>query len=100
MRKIDAMHYHHGTSPGNKCRDCCNLVGGEYHDKHYYKCEAYGLTHSEASDWRLRYDACGLFNKPFDTVGHYPLIRVLRHAPKDHPAVQCDGQLSLEEATP
>lgn len=29
------------------------------------KCTVYGATHSEASDWRKKYEACGLYNKPW-----------------------------------
>lgn len=96
MRTIAAMHCHHGTSEGNTCRDCCNLVGHQ-HAKQYYKCAAYGISASMATDWRLKWDACGLYNVPFDETKQYPLIHVLQHSPKDSPAGQCDGQITLED---
>lgn len=71
---------------------------GHRHAKQYYKCEAYGISASMATDWRLKWEACGLYNVPFDAAKQYPLIHVLRHSPKDRPAVQCDGQITLEEA--
>ena len=36
----------------------------------------YGLTHSEASDWALKYTACGMFNK--EHSGH-PIIQFVKH---------------------
>lgn len=60
-RKIDAMHKRFGTYSA-LCKECDHLIGIEYHDKHYYKCELYGNRCSEATDWRLSYIACGMFN--------------------------------------
>ena len=96
MRTIAAMHYHHGTSPGHKCRECCNLVGYR-HAKQYYKCAAYGISASMVTDWRLKWEACCLYNEPFDEAKRFPLMHVLRHSPKDNLAVQCDGQITLED---
>lgn len=66
LRKIDLMHHLYGQIEGKKCSECCHLQSGRYHDTILHKCELYGLTHSEASDWRLKYTACGLFNKETD----------------------------------
>lgn len=62
VRKINLMHQMFGTAAG-KCGDCEHLVEGRYNDRMLRKCEVYGLTHSEASDWAKRWNACGLFNK-------------------------------------
>ena len=56
-RKIDAMHAHFGTCEGVQCKGCRHLISGEWHDRRYHKCELYGLSHSEATDWRLSYQA-------------------------------------------
>ena len=60
MRKIELMHARFGKSE-HKCRECCHF--GEYmRSKKYFKCAVYGLSASEATDWRANYQACGLFN--------------------------------------
>lgn len=66
LRKIELMHHLYGQIEDKKCSECCHLQSGRYHDTILHKCELYGLTHSEASDWRLKYTACGLFNKETD----------------------------------
>jgi hypothetical protein len=65
IRKIDAMHLYFGVTPGEHCKDCCHCISGQYRDKNYRKCEAYGMTHSEATDWAQSWLACGLYNKPY-----------------------------------
>ena len=62
IKKIDAMHYYYGCAEG-KCEDCEHFITIR-HDRLYHKCEMYGVSSSEASDWRCSYPACGLFNKP------------------------------------
>ena len=61
-RKIDAMHERYGTYPA-QCRECDHCITGKYHDRRYSKCELYGMTHSEATDWRQSYMACGMYNR-------------------------------------
>lgn len=63
VRKIDLMHQLYGTKPDQRCKDCKHFWSGLIHDYRYNKCQIYGFTNSEASDWRLKYQACGLFNK-------------------------------------
>lgn len=60
LRKIDLMHELFGKADG-KCKDCEHYRTFKHHDKSYRKCEVYGITQSEASDWKAGYDACGLF---------------------------------------
>lgn len=81
-RKIFAMHKRFGTCGVFRCKDCDHLIGGKYHDKQLYKCELYGLTHSEATDWRLSYQACGMYNMPQNMDRWVPMIEQIRHAPK------------------
>ena len=90
IRKIDLMHRIFGFSPGNKCKDCDNLVRGKYHTRMLTKCEVYGLTHSEASDWSGRYDACGMFNKEYHGNA---IIRMVNTRPD--PAEPIEGQQSI-----
>lgn len=62
MRKLELMHFYFGKGEG-QCKDCSHLQAGRYHDKMLRKCDVYGMTHSEASDWALKYPACGMKNK-------------------------------------
>lgn len=96
VRKIDAMYYFYGEDPnGRKCIDCEHLISGEYHDKHYYKCTVYGCSHSEGTDWRKKYFACGLIGKPFPEDDKR-IIDIIRHKPiKNYNPVS--GQISIND---
>lgn len=62
-RKILAMLIHFGElKNGKTCEQCCHLKKYGWRGKNYYKCEVYGISNSEATDWRLYYPACGAFN--------------------------------------
>ena len=63
--KIDKMHHIYGLIEDKKCKDCKNLQTFKYHGKTYRKCAAYGISQSVATDWALKYTACGLFNKDY-----------------------------------
>lgn len=66
IKKIDAMHHFYGYDHlDRKCSECDHLIHGEYHGRMYYKCTVYGCSHSEATDWRKSYDACGLVDHDF-----------------------------------
>lgn len=94
LRKIDLMHKLFGTADG-QCKNCCHLITGRYHDMTLRKCEVYGLTHSAASDWAMRYQACGLFNKE---TAHEEVIRLVK---SKNPSVQeedvLEGQINFLE---
>lgn len=54
-----------------------------YDDRILQKCKVYGLTHSEATDWKQSYDACGLFpDKPYDGIDIVRLVRPERQRKK------------------
>lgn len=95
LRKIDLMHQVFGKAEPFKCRDCSNLVCGIYHTKTLRKCKVYGLTHSEASDWALKYTACGMFNREY--TGQ-TIINLVKHnscrVKVDEPL---EGQITLRE---
>ena len=55
-----------GYDESNKCKDCVHRISSRYHDKILHKCEMIGLTHSEATDIRLKDFACNLFEKRGD----------------------------------
>lgn len=62
IRKIDLMHKRYGKTIGMICGNCDHFFVRTW-DKRYFKCEVYGDSSSEATDWAKRYAACGLFNK-------------------------------------
>ena len=59
VRKIDLMHRFFGKDEAHTCGECNNLCSYRYRGKTYRKCEIYGVTNSEASDWAKRWTACG-----------------------------------------
>lgn len=91
IRKIDLMHKLFGELPDRKCKDCSHLASYTANRK-YYKCECYGNTSSEASDWRLKWTACGLIDVPiYEGVPIIKQIRPLNWKPEE----QIEGQVSL-----
>lgn len=96
-RKIDAMYAEYGPSTCGRCGDWCNFTRGRYHDRYLSKCIAYGLTHSEATDWRAKYLACGLFNKPFDQLSpkRRPLIETIKRSAVERDNEPLEGQMSF-----
>ena len=89
LRKIDRMHELFGVKFGEKCRDCMHLKGGV---NEYRKCEVYGDSASEATDWALKYTACGLFNEVWK--GDIPIVRLNKGSVKK-PWEQTEGQMSF-----
>ena len=98
LRKQQLMYALFGKEDGHKCRECKHLdaVPG-----YYKKCRLYGNSASEATDWALSWDACGMLNK--DVPESFLPVkdrkkRRFYDAPK--PETQCQGQMSLfgEEA--
>lgn len=68
----------------------------EYHGRLYYKCELYGLSHGESTDWRLSYVACGQFNADVDLDLRNPVIGILKHTPRQDMDPPLDGQFRME----
>lgn len=87
QRKIDKMHSMFGIKQGSICKDCKHLKGGL---NEYRKCRIYGVSASEATDWCLKYTACGLYNK--DYKGDVPIVRLNS---SDKTEEQIPGQMSL-----
>lgn len=59
MNKIDLMHKLFGRKTG-LCKNCEHFIHKE-HDKIYRKCEIYGNTNGEGTDWKANNIACGLY---------------------------------------
>lgn len=93
-RKIFAMHKRFGTCGALRCKDCSHLIKGKYHDRGYSKCELYGITRSEATDWRQANQACGMYNVPQDMDRWVPVLDQIKHEPKG-PEPQLPGQMDI-----
>jgi len=89
MKPIDWMYQLFGKTEQFKCKDCDHLASYEANRK-YYKCVVWGSSCCAESDWRLKWQACGMFNKPY-TGKEIRLLR-LREAAVDEPI---DGQESF-----
>lgn len=95
LRKIALMYKFFGKCYGHTCGECSNLVKGRYHNRILTKCKVYGLTHSEATDWAQRWEACGTFNR---TWNKQPVMREVRpeRKQKEVDNTPLEGQISLE----
>lgn len=95
LRKIALMHRLFGVSDGHACRECSNFVKGKYHDRTLCKCRVYGMTHSAASDWAGRWQACGALNQ---AINRGPIIRdvVPDRKQKEADNTPLDGQMMME----
>lgn len=98
-RKIEAMYSTFGVFVGKTCKDCPHLIE-HIHGKRYYKCRIYGDSASEATDWRLKWTACGAFDKIADGNASpiYKRLQYDRNLRKTtEETSQCEGQISMEE---
>lgn len=95
LRKIDAMHKLFGEMPGKRCEDCKNLIQGDYRGVHLRKCTVYGATHSEATDWRKKYTACGLYDQKYDGRPIIELLKCARRKVDDEQPIE--GQMEIGE---
>lgn len=92
VRKIDLMHQFFGNGEG-VCKDCNHFLRVRYRGKAYRKCEVYGLTHSEASDWNASFPACGLFNNEYG--GRNVIAFVTPERKKEIDNEPLEGQIDL-----
>ena len=94
IKKIGRMYdlFGHCENREAICRDCDHLKSYTANRK-YYKCECYGDTSSEATDWRVGWIACGLYNKPYE--GDKPVIEAKKHARRKKTEEPMEGQMSL-----
>ena len=102
-RKIEAMHkmfgysnkmFHYGNKMfhygNNQCANCNHFLTYGWRGRNYFKCEIYGISNSEATDWRNSYIACGLFNKETPEKNIY---KSLQHNHKTEGPI--DGQIAI-----
>ena len=92
-QKINRMFKYFGKAESDKkCKDCSNLIRVERGNHRVSKCLVYGITHSEASDWKRSHLACGMINRSYDGR---PIIQC--HNPKIVQDTQIEGQMVLFE---
>lgn len=63
VKKIAYMHEAFGVTANEKCRDCQFLHSYSVNSVPVKKCMKYGDSRSVATDWRAKWEACGLFAK-------------------------------------
>ena len=90
-KKNDLMRQQFGACEGHVCKECSNFTTGRYMGMILRKCQVYGLTHSQASDWAGRWPACGMFNKEY--TGR-PIIE-MRCGGGRKPPEQLENQITL-----
>jgi hypothetical protein len=93
-RKIGAMHREYGTDCAHKCANCQNFRIYATKSHMLYKCMAYGVSASAATDWAKKWTACGLYGKPL-AADHVPLIKRLKPAKRQEKPL--DGQMGFLE---
>lgn len=92
-RKIDLMHKLFGEISNRKCKDCQHLHCYTANRK-WYKCEVYGESSSEATDWRLKWTACGMIDiAEYKGIQIVKQVRPLNWKPKED--MQVEGQINL-----
>jgi hypothetical protein len=87
MKKDELMRSMFGCGKGT-CKDCYHLTE-HFYSRKYFKCEVYGYSASEATDWRQKFPACGLKNIATDKHEIY------KYAKPDKKESVAEGQLKL-----
>lgn len=90
LKKIRLMHCLFGKVD-EICKNCSNLRYLSCGNHNVTKCKYYGETNSEASDWVQKWQACGMFNMPWD--GRRMMGIYVREEAKE---AQFDGQIKFE----
>lgn len=100
VRKEQAMYHLFGKAEGKKCKDCPHLIRKLY-SRAYYKCEMYGDTCAESTDWGCTWTACGLIEgdhwRMYTISAQYGnVVNMLKHEPRGQAYAECDGQIRME----
>lgn len=75
MRRAEIAHRNLLQLYGERSETCgeCRFLRGLHYSHTYYKCEKGPLTHGSATDWRVKWQACGKFEpRPADTDAPTP----------------------------
>ena len=90
-RKWERMQKKFGLSRAGTCRYCAHFVHYKSCGKTYSKCKIYGISASEATDWKGSAQACGLYpGKPYNGGA---IVREIERSRKKQENI--DGQQSL-----
>lgn len=92
MKPIDHMYETFGKADG-KCKDCYNLVKHQA-NRTWYKCRVWGESSCETSDWRLKYQSCGMYGKKYNGI---PLKEIIKHQSRPKVVEQIEGQIRIRE---
>ncbi len=63
--RITAMYSLYGKTEGEKCGQCNHIIC-VVRSRTYFKCSQSRMSHGAATDWRMRWTACGKFEKGED----------------------------------
>ena len=91
MRKHPLMIQTFGEGTGS-CKDCPYLQKNVANRTHY-KCQVYGVSASEATDWALSYPACGAKDKTVDELKY--LMGQVRYRATNDKLDTIPGQMTL-----
>ena len=80
IRKGEAMRQIFGEV-SDRCQWCIHLKQHSY-GRNYYKCELYGNTCCEATDWKKSERGCGMMNQEVDMRQWVPVVDRLKHMTK------------------
>ncbi len=97
LGRIKLMHYLFGEDAEHQCKTCDHILTVTK-NRRWNKCKAYGISSSSSTDWRLKWTACGLYNKPY--AGDVPIVELKKHMPKPIIETQCEGQMTIEDICP
>ena len=61
--RIRQMHREHGVTEGRTCGLCVHFRRRKWNKKVHFKCDIYGYSNSYGTDWRMRWPACGKWEK-------------------------------------
>lgn len=66
-RRIASMRLVHGADDAHRCGQCAHLVHVTSTGRQRYaKCSKYRISASDATDWRAKWPACGLWQERTD----------------------------------
>lgn len=92
--RIKLMHELFEIDEEHQCKTCSNFCTHSY-SRTYHKCSVYGISNSESTDWRCKWQACGMYNKDYNGT---PIKDYAKHLPrKDKVEAQCEGQITFDE---
>lgn len=93
MRKVELMHKMFGRSPEYLCRECVHYTHKYYNGKPYRKCDVYGNSNSEGTDWKGSDQGCGL--APDKAYKGRPIVELVKYQKKIKDDAVPDGQMKM-----